>query len=162
MRSMGDKVLFLNYDDGTTLADEQDFNYSYRYEIKNNFIDVANLQQLMDGRFLRKANTAYDFIFLELPSIIYHIYPIGLLSEVDMALFVIKSNNRYTKADKTAMDIFEEASKSKPVVILNEVELFNLADLMSELPKTKKNNLDKLRNLLKYPAKFKITFKKEA
>ncbi len=161
IRSMGDKILFLNYDDGKTLADEQDFNYSYRYEIKNDFIDVSNLQQLIDGRFLRKTNTPYDFIFLELPSIIYHIYPIRLLSEVDLALFVIKSNNRYTKADKTAMGIFKEASKSSPVVILNEVELFNLADLMSELPKTKKNNLDKLRNLLKYPSKFKIVFKKE-
>lgn len=161
MRSMGDKVLFLNYDDGKTLADEQDFNYSYRYEIKNDFIDVANLQQLIDGRFLRKTNAAYDFIFLELPSIIYHIYPIGLLSEVDMALFVIKGNNRYTKADKTAMGIFKEASKSSPAVILNEVELFNLADLMSELPKPKKDNLNKFKNLLKYPTKFKIIFKKE-
>ncbi len=161
MRSMGDKVLFLNYDDGKTLADEEDFNYSYRYEIKNNFIDVANLQQLMDNRYLRKTNTAYDFIFIELPSIIYHIYPIGLLSEVDMSLFVIKSNNRYTKADKTAMGIFKEASKSNPAVILNEVELFNLADLMSELPKTKKNNFNKFKNLLKYPTKFKIIFKKE-
>ncbi len=162
MRSMGDKVLFLNYDDGKTLADEEDFNYSYRYEIKNNFIDVANLQQLMDNRYLRKTNTAYDFIFIELPSIIYHIYPIKLLSEIDMALFVIKSSNRYTKADKTAMGIFKEACQSSPLVILNEVELFNLADLMSELPKTRKNNFDRLRNLLKYSSKFKITFKKEA
>jgi len=162
MRSMGDKVLFLNYDDGSTLADEEDFNYSYRYEIKNNFIDVANLQQLMDNRFLRKTNTTYDFIFLELPSIIYHTYPIRLLSEIDLALFVIKSSNRYNKADKTAMGIFKEACQASPIVILNEVELFNLADLMSELPKTKKNHFDKLRKLLKYPTKFKITFKKEA
>jgi uncharacterized protein involved in exopolysaccharide biosynthesis/LysM repeat protein len=162
MRSMGDKILFLNYNDGNMSENEEDFNYSYRYEIKNNFIDVANLQQLMDSRFLRKTNTAYDFIFIELPSIIYHTYPIKLLSEIDLALFVIKSNNRYTKADKTAMGIFKEAYKSNPIVILNEVELFNLADLMSDLPTTKRNNLDKLRNLLKYPTKYKIVFKKEA
>jgi len=161
IRSMGDKVLFLNYDDGKNPSDEEDFNYTFRYEIKNNFIDVADLQQLMDSRFLRKTNTAYDFIFLELPSIIYHTYPIKLLSEIDLALFVIKSNNRYTKADKTAMNIFKEAYKSSPIVILNEIELFNLADLISELPKTKKSSLDKLRNLLKYPTKFKIVFKKE-
>ncbi len=162
IRSMGDKVLFLNYNDGSTLADEEDFNYSYRYEIKNNFIDIANLQQLMDNRFLRKTNTAYDFIFIELPSIIYHTYPIKLLSEIDLALFVIKSNNRYTNADKTAMGIFKEAYKSKPLVILNEVELFNLTDLMSDLPKTERTNFDKIKNLLKYPAKYKIVFKKEA
>ncbi len=162
MRSMGDKILYLNYKDSKTPADEEDFNYSYRYEIKNNFIDVANLQQLMDNRYLRKSNTAYDFIFLELPSIIYHTYPIKLLSEIDLALFVIKSSNKYASADKTAMGIFKEAFKSNAIVVLNEVELYNLADLMSDLPKTKKNNLDRLRNLLKYPAKFKIVFKKEA
>lgn len=161
MRSMGDKILFLNYNDGNTPI-EEDYNYSYRYEIKNNFIDVSNLQQLMDNRFLRKANTAYDFIFIELPSIIYHTYPIRLLSEIDLALFVLKSNSRYTNADKTAMSIFKEAYQSDPLVILNEVELFNLADLMSDIPKTQKTNLDRLKNLLKYPLKYKIVFKKEA
>ncbi len=164
MRSMGDKILFLNYDDGKAVSnsDEEDYNYTYRYEIKNNFIDVANLQQLMDDRYLRKTNTEYDFIFLELPSIIYHTYPIKLLSEIDLALFVIKSNNRYSNADKTAMRIFKEAYASNPIVILNEVELFNLTDLMSDLPKNKRNTLSRLKNLLKYPAKYKIVFKKEA
>lgn len=162
MRSMGDKILFLNYKEEETSMEEEDFNYTYRYEIKNNFIDVTNLQELMDNRYLRKNNTAYDYIFLELPSIIYHTYPIKLLSEVDLALFVIKSSNRFAKADKTAMDIFNEAYKGKPIVILNEVELFNLDDLMSDLPKTRKNYFDKLKNLLKYPSKYKIVFKKEA
>jgi len=162
MRSMGDKVLFLNYKEGETSMDDEDFNYSFRYEIKNNFIDVANLQELMDNYYLRKTNTAYDFIFLELPSIIYHTYPIKLLSEIDLALFVIKSNNRYSKADKTAMSIFNETYKSKPIVILNEIELFNLEDLLSDLPKTRKSYFDKVKNMMKYPSRYKIVFKKEA
>ncbi len=162
MRSMGDKVLSLNYKEGETSMDDEDFNYSFRYEIKNNFIEVANLQELMDNYYLRKTNTAYDFIFLELPSIIYHTYPIKLLSEIDLALFVIKSNNRYSKADKTAMGIFNETYKSKPIVILNEIELFNLEDLLSDLPKTRKNYFDKFKNMLKFPSRYKIVFKKEA
>lgn len=162
MRSMGDKILFLNYKESEGIPEDEDFNYTFRYEIKNNFIDVSNLQELMDNRYLRKNNTAYDYIFLELPSIIYHTYPIKLLSEIDLALFVIKSSNRFAKADKTAMDIFKEAYKGQPIVVLNEVELYNLDDLMSDLPKTRKTHLDKLKNLLKYPSKYKIVFKKEA
>ncbi len=162
MRSMGDKILFLNYKEGEKVPGDEDFNYTYHYEIKNNFIDISNLQELMDSRYLRKQNTAYDYIFLELPSIIYHTYPIKLLSEVDLAIFVIKSSNRYAKADKTAMEIFREAYGGQPIVVLNEVELFNLDDLMSDLPKTRKTNLDKFKNLLKYPSKYKIVFKKEA
>ncbi len=162
MRSMGDKILYLNYKEDENETTEEDYNYTYRYAIKNNFIDVANLQELMDSRYLRKTNTAYDYIFLELPSIIYHTYPIKLLSEIDLALFIIKSSNRFAKADKTAMDIFKEAYKGQPIVVLNEVELFNLDDLMSDLPKTRKSHLDKLKNFLKYPSKYKIVFKKEA
>ncbi len=162
MRSMGDKILFLNYRENDDTTTEEDYNYTFRYVIKNNFIDVANLQELMDNRYLRKTNTAYDYIFLELPSIIYHTYPIKLLSEIDLALFVIKSSNRFAKADKTAMEIFKEAYKGQPIVVLNEVELFNLDDLMSDLPKTRKTHLDKLKNMLKYPSKYKIVFKKEA
>ena len=162
MRSMGDKILFLNYKEAEGIPDEEDFNYTYRYEIKNNFIDISNLQELMDSRYLRKNNTTYDYIFLELPSIIYHTYPIKLLSEIDLAIFIIKSSNRFAKADKTAMDIFREAYKGEPIVVLNEVELYNLDDLMSDLPKTRKTHLNKLKNLLKYPSKYKIVFKKEA
>ena len=161
MRSMGDKILLLNYKEETSLEDE-DFNYSYRYEIKNNFIEISNLQDLLDNRYLRKTNSAYDYIFLELPSIIYNTYPIKLLTEVDLALYVIKSNNHFGKADKTAINNFRETYEGKPLVILNEIELYNLEDLISDLPKTRKKYFDKLKKTLKYPTKYKIVFKKEA
>jgi len=161
MRAMGDKILFLNYlTEDTNVADE-DFNQTFYYPIKNNFIDVENLQQLIDNHALRKTNIAYDFIFLEIPSIIYHTYPIKLLSEVDLSLFIIKGNSRFGKADQLAMKMFKEVVAGMPMVVLNEVELYNLEDLLTEIPKTKSNFMRKLKSILSYSRKYKITVKKE-
>ncbi|MBN2615882.1 MAG: LysM peptidoglycan-binding domain-containing protein [Bacteroidales bacterium] len=161
MRAMGDKVLYLNYTHEKGDVQEEDYNQSYHYEIKNNFIDVKNLQELVDTRYLRKNNVPYDYIFLEIPSIIYHTYPIKLLSQVDLALYIIKSNNSYTKADKTAINLYREAAGKDPIVLLNEVELYNLEDLLTELPKTKPSMADRLRAILAYPSKYKVVIKKE-
>ncbi|MBN2639856.1 MAG: LysM peptidoglycan-binding domain-containing protein [Bacteroidales bacterium] len=161
MRAMGDKILYLNYTHDKADNQEEDFNQSYHYEIKNNFIDVKNLQELVDTRYLRKSNVPYDYIFLEIPSIIYHTYPIKLLSQVDLAFFVIKSNNSYTKADKTAIKLYRDAAGKEPMVLLNEVELYNLDDLLTDLPKTKPSFADRLRTALTYPSKYKVVIKKE-
>jgi len=162
LRSMGAKILFLNYLTDDIDPMDEDFNQSYYYTIKNNFIDVENLQQLIDNKALRKTNTAYDFIFLEIPSIIYHTYPIKLLSEVDLALFILKGNSKFSKADEHAMETFKEAALTTPMVVLNEIELYNLEDIISEVPKTKSTWIERLKVMLTYPSKYKIVIKKES
>lgn len=161
MRSMGDKVLFLNYKVENTYDEEEDFNYVFHYTVKNNFIDVKNLQELVDSRYLRKDNVPYDYIFLEIPSIVHHTYPIKLLSEIDLALFILKSNSSYSRADKTAIRSFQEAASNEPLVILNEVELFNLDELLSDIPKSRAVWRNKLKTIFSYMAQYKIVIKKK-
>lgn len=161
MRAMGDKVLYLNYTHDKADLQEEDYNQSYHYEIKNNFIDVKNLQELVDTKYLRKSNIPYDYIFLEIPSIIYHTYPIKLLSQVNLALYIIKSTNSYSKADKTAINLYREAAGKDPLVLINEVELYNLEDLLSNLPNSKPGFKARLKKVIAYPSKFKIVIKKE-
>ena len=163
MRSMGDKVIFFNYKNENEAVEDEDFNQTYYYSIKNNFIDIENLQELIDTRYLRTNNSPYDYIFLEIPSIIYHTYPIKLLSEIDLAVFVMKSNRSYTTADETAINNFKEAAAGKePVIILNEVEMHNLGDLLTEIPKYKRTWWNKLKKIIKAPTHYKISIKKEA
>ena len=161
MRSMGDKVLFLNYKVENTYDEEEDFNYAFHYTVKNNFIDVKNLQELVDSRYLRKDNVPYDYIFLEIPSIVHHTYPIKLLSEIDLALFILKSSSSYSRADKTAIKSFLEAASNEPLVILNEVELFNLGELLSDIPKSRVGRRNKLKAMFSYAAQYKIVIKKK-
>ena len=161
LREIGDNVLYLNYASDNDHAD--DLNYSYQYEITDNFIDIENLQQLISSKYLRKINNSYDFIFLELPSIIYNTYPIRLIGTVDMSLYIINATNSLTKADKTALATYEEVASSKPMVIINEVELYNLDELLSDVPSiTKPDTLGKIKQFFAYPLKYRLKINRKA
>jgi hypothetical protein len=162
MRLMGNKVLALNYRaEDSEIEEEEDYNHSFHYTVKNNFIDVSDLQELVDNRYLRKNNTPYDYIFIEIPSIVYHIYPLKLLSEVDLSLFIVKSSNNFTRADKTALKSFREAAPDNFLVILNEVELYNLDELLTEIPKNRTGWMNRMKSMYRHATRYKIVVKKE-
>jgi len=162
MRLMGNKVLTLNYRaEDSEIQEDEDFNHSFHYTVKNNFIDVSDLQELVDNRYLRKNNTPYDYIFIEIPSIIYHVYPLKLLSQVDLSLFIVKSNNKFTRADKTALKSFREAAPDNFLVILNEVELYNLDELLTEIPKNRTGWMNRIKAMYRRATRYKIVVKKE-
>lgn len=161
LREVGDNVLYLNYEDDSQKND--DYNYSFSYKISDDFIDVENLQQLINLKYLRKANVPYDFIFIELPSIVYHTYPLKLISTIDMSLFVINARSRLLKSDKTALDTYESVALYKPMVVINETELYNLEELLSDVPqRTKPDTIGKIRRILAYPLKFRININRKA
>ncbi len=163
LREIGDKVLYLNYSDENINEDEQDFNYFFKYDVNENFIDIENLQQLISSHYLRKENSPYKYIFLELPSLVLNNYPIKLMEQIDLALYVIKASSKLNKADINAQETFGELINHKPMVILNEVELYNLEELLTDVPKrTKPDVYAKLRHIITYPLRYKISIKKEA
>ena len=75
----------------------------------------------------------------------------------------MKSNRSFTVADETAINNFKEVAAGKdPVIILNEVEIHNLSDLLTEIPKYKRTWWNKLKKIIKSPTHYKISIKKEA
>lgn len=161
LREVGDKVLYLNYANDD--EPQGDFNYNYTYQITENFIDVENLQQLISLKYLRKKNTPYNFIFIEFPSIVYNTFPLKLISTVDMSLYVVSATNTLTKADKTALATYESIALYKPMVIVNEIELYNLDELLSDVPRiTKPDTLGKIKQMIASPFKYRININKKA
>lgn len=161
LREVGDNVLYLNY---AAEGDSQfDFNYTYYYKMTEDFIDVENLQQLISLKYLRKNNTPYDFIFIELPSIVYNTYPLKLVSTVDLSLFVINATSVLSKADKTALATYETVTEHTPMVIINEVELYNLDELLTDVPKiTRPDTIGKIKNILMRPFRYRINIDRKA
>lgn len=164
LREIGDSVLYLNYNfNGDKAENNDDHNYSYSYTIKDNFIDIKDFSELIEEKALRKTNNAYNYIFLEIPSIIYHTYPINLLQQVNFAFYVLEASSRMTKADKRALDTFKEICPVAPQIILNKVELYALEELLSTIPKKGKGKyFIKVKQIIAYPLKYKFSFKKEA
>lgn len=162
LREMGQKVLFANYSKDNDQEIEEDYNYSYTYSIGDNFIDTSSLPELIAGKNIRKQAYDYDYIFIELPSIIYNNYPLKLVSMADSLLYVVSAASSLNKADRTALETFSEVSTAEPMVILNEVELFNLEELLTTIPKSKNKGIaNKIKSVLTYPLKYKIHIKRE-
>jgi len=161
LREVGDSVLSLNY--ASNDNNDDDFNYSYTYEITDSFIDIENLQQLISSKYLRKTNKSYDFIFIELPSLVYNTYPIKLISNVDLSLYIINATSKLTQADKTALDTYSDIITHKAMVILNEVELFNLDELLTDVPSiTKPDRIGKIKKILMSPFKYRLNINRKA
>jgi hypothetical protein len=161
LRTYGEKVLVLNYKSNDDIeSDQDDFNLTYPYQIAENFAKATSLKDLISDHILRKENYLYDYIFLEIPSIIYHDYPLELMQEVDASLMLLKSSSKWNKADEGALNILKNVLREDPMIIMNEAEDYAIEEIISGI-KVKKSSpfWAKVRHTLTYPARIKIQVK---
>jgi len=158
LRTYGEKVMILNYTSDRALeSDDGDFNMDYPYDIKDSFVKATNLKDLIDKNILRRENYPYDYIFLEIPSIIFNDYPLELMNDIDASLMILKSNNKWNKADVSALEMLENVLREKPMVILNEAEDYAVEELISGI-KVKKNSAFKksVKKVMNFPSRIRI------
>ncbi len=160
LRSFGEKVLYLNYSLEKDQTVDEDFNYAITYNIDNRFVEIKNIQELLISKYIRKDNYKYDYIFLEIPSIILNSYPLELINSVDVALLVVKATDHWKNADIAALNTIIEVAREKPLLVLNDVELFALEDIIDEIPIQKRKSLRrKIKKIVTYPFKLRIRFR---
>lgn len=160
LRTYGENVLVLNYSEDASSDENSDYNMNYRYPVNNNFSEAKNLKDLIDSNILRRDNYLYDYILLEIPSIIFHTFPMELIQQVDASLLIIKASNSWNKADAGALDIIKDLAKEPPMIILNEAEDYAIEEMISGVKSHKTDNVFyKLKNLLTLPARIRIQVK---
>ncbi|MBU1010984.1 MAG: LysM peptidoglycan-binding domain-containing protein [Bacteroidetes bacterium] len=160
LRTYGEKVLLLNYSKEEESVADEDMNFSYSYPIRDNFVEINNLQELISSNTLRRENYQYDYIFLEIPSIIHNAYPLEILQSADIGLLVIKSTSHWEKADAAALGIIRDISKEEPMVILNEAEDYAIQEMISGFKREKQNTLlQKVKYYATYPFRIRIQVK---
>jgi uncharacterized protein involved in exopolysaccharide biosynthesis/LysM repeat protein len=159
LRTYGEKVLVLNYREDSELEDT-DNNMNYNYEINDNFAEISNLKELINSNILRRDNYSYDYIFIEIPSIIFHSYPIELMHQVDVSMMVLKATSHWNKADIAALDMIKDLSKEPPMILLNEAEDYAIAEIISGV-KVKKSSHTwyRIKNVLTFPTRIRIQVK---
>ncbi|MBL7137181.1 MAG: LysM peptidoglycan-binding domain-containing protein [Bacteroidales bacterium] len=143
LQSFGEKVLYLNYyhmDPESTSPYFEDLSQpgitdnEIQYEIRNTFFDTQELETLIPG-FDAYKQAEYDFIFVEIPSLINHPFPVEFVRMFDLSLLVIRANRSWKEADIVLLNAFKPLCKQEPQVILNGVELFFLDSVFGEVPK---------------------------
>ena len=143
LQSFGEKVLYLNYyhvDPESTAPYFEDSprpgmtDAEITYEVRNTYFETRNLEELIPG-FDAYKQAEYDFIFVEIPSLINNPYPIEFIQLFDLALLVIRANRSWKEADIVLLDAFKPMCKQEPQVVLNGVELYFLDSVFGEVPK---------------------------
>lgn len=163
LRTSGEKVMILNYSgDNTIESDDEDFNMDYPYSIHENFAKATSLKDLIDKNILRHENYTYDYIFLEIPSIIFNDYPLELMHDIDASIMVLKGNNKWNKADKSALEMLESVLREKPMVVLNEAEDYAVEELISGVKTKKTSPFQKsFKKVIEFPSRIKVVPAKE-
>jgi polysaccharide biosynthesis transport protein len=124
---------------------------------------VSTLQYHPDKEF-HKANTikdlnanwdnfdvsTFDYVFVELPGILYNTYPIKLFKNAHHSFLVTRANRAWTKADKHAIkEILEYTKDNHPQMILNGVAIEEMESVLGDLPKKRSFFRKVLKNILR-------------
>lgn len=92
------------------------------YGVGSDFIDVPDVDTLMK----RHANldaVAYDFILLELPSLINHAIPTHLVAQTNVSVFVVNAKSVWTREDAQLAALYKRAAAHSVIAVLDQVEL---------------------------------------
>jgi uncharacterized protein involved in exopolysaccharide biosynthesis/LysM repeat protein len=162
LRSFGDKVLFMNY----TYDDEDleigDSNYNVNYKIDNKFFELKHVRDLLQySSSLRSENYEYDYVFIEIPSVIHNSYPLDLMSTMDASLLITRASHNWKKADEQALDVMNKVLPDKPLVVLNDVDSYVISEVLHDAPTTGNTFRNRMKKVFMAPTKMRIKFDKD-
>jgi len=140
-KSFGENAIFLNYikenispaegyGNGELIPPAED---EVQYIIQDNFFETKDTSELLRG-YEHLDLESYDYIFIEIPSLINNAYPIDLIQKFDLALLVVRANRSWTDADKAALNGFLSVTNQPTQIILNGVELMFLDSVFGDIP----------------------------
>jgi succinoglycan biosynthesis transport protein ExoP len=121
----------------------------FQYNADEKFITVKNFREILD---LNGHAISYipDIVLIELPQIMNHAYPVGLVASADLPILVCRSNRVWTPADQGALDTFIMLTERKIHFILNGVELPEIESILGDLPKKRSRIRKVLKNIFRF------------
>jgi polysaccharide biosynthesis transport protein len=161
-REYGEKVLYLNYEKegGEGSGNDDDMNFKVNYKIDHKFVEIKHVKDLIDTQYIRQENYKYDYIFLEIPALIYNSIPLELMETIDLSILVLNAKDYWKKSDMAAMNALLEVTNEKPVTVLNMAEVYALEDIIHiSTNQSEKSLWTRIKNILTYPARVKIKVK---
>lgn len=158
LESLDSNVLYMNYKQSRDLGQGES---EYIYDINNRFFEINHVRQLLDSAALRSDNTEYDYILLEIPSIIHNSYPLDLMKTIDGSILISKANDSWQKADQMALDNFMKVSQEEPMFVLNKADKYAIDEILHGVPSTGRTPWNRFKRNVTAPFRLRIKFKDE-
>jgi len=128
------KILHVTYDE-QDLGLTGDYYHKIIYTISDKLYKISNVQEFDVDNTISDFNI-FDFVILEIPSIIKNPFPVKLASTMDYTFLVTRANRAWGEADKNALNLFKEATTGpEPSIILNGVKVLEMETVVGDLPK---------------------------
>jgi len=154
LKSFGENVLYLNY------VKEQSPNHSFfnnealipsedeaQYIIRENFFEAREVQDLIPG-LDQTLLDEFNYILVEIPSLINNMYPLEFIKSFDISLLVVRANRSWTTADAIALKTFTDINIHSVKIVLNGVEMMYMDAILGELPKSRSRFRRTLKRIL--------------
>jgi len=156
-KTFGENALFLNYlkenpgqieefTGGELIPPSEE---EVQYIIQENFFELKETRDLIRG-YEHLDLESYDYVIVEVPSLINNAYPIDLIQKFDLALIVVRANRSWTDADKSALNGFLSVTKQPTQIILNGVELMFLDSVFGEIPMPRSKFRKSMKRILTF------------
>ena len=131
--SLDYKVLFLTHSE-LQAGEKLDYDTAV-YPVTEKFYRIDEIEQLNE-ELGKEKQAQYDYIFLEIPDLISHAYPVKLFKKAEHIYLVSRANRPWSEADKNVLKSFMEITKEPvPVVLLNGVEIIEMETFIGDLPR---------------------------
>lgn len=129
------KVLHITYDDFDIGVNGEAYK-KVVYPISDQLYKISSVKDFFDDELISEDYKSFDFVILEIPSIIKNPFPVKLASTMDFTFLVTRANRSWTDADQNALTLFNEATTGpEPTIILNGVRVLEMENVLVELPK---------------------------
>jgi len=127
------------------------------YNVNNSYYNSNNIMEL-DLPGLRNGFSDFNYILLEIPSIVLNPFPTKLLQSCDLLLMVFRANRNWRKSDYQSINTLLHGGISRPLAILNGTEMDIVEDQLGDLPKQRSwlRRMVKKIVLLKFHEKRKL------
>lgn len=119
------------------------------YHINEQFYKTTDYKDILEQNGL-EINFTPDYVFIELPSLIYHNYPTDLVAKADMSILVCRSNRLWTDADQSVLNGLNQLTASKIRFIINGVEIKEVETVLGDLPKKRTQLRTKIKNAFQF------------
>jgi hypothetical protein len=105
---------------------------AFPYKLPANFSSVTSLQELT-GRNLSN----YDYVIVEIPSILSNTLPVQLIQQADLSLIVVAADRTWDEADTYSLSRFKEVASSPVLLLLNKVKITSLEGIIGKIRRHK-------------------------
>ncbi len=122
---------------------------SLTYPIDSNFYNAKTYTDIL-GQYSEGSMTRPDFVIIELPALIYHKYPVELITSADLGILVCRSNRIWSDADEIAIGSLKDACAEKLKIVVNGVNLNEVESVLGDLPKKRNKFRKKLKSVFRF------------